>query len=298
VIASNVVVLFLAQVATATAVIAIKASTVHPALLAAYRLFLACAILGVPFYLEARRRGFTRTWSEVRHSVLPGAFLAVHFISWNLAARNTLASNASIIVNTLPAVTPILVYFMTRELVTRRELAGTAVALSGVVLLAVGSARFSPDTLLGDGLALGSMLFLAVYLVLARRNNRGQPIVVYLFPMYLSAGVLCLAATLVLRPDFDAPTTVNVLATLWLAAVPTVIGHSLVNLSMRRLPSQLVTLSQLTQFVYATILAYLLFGEVPRPVFFPAAAMIALGVVIVIGARRRKAENKGKPSPD
>jgi drug/metabolite transporter (DMT)-like permease len=75
--------------------------------------------------------------------------------------------------------------------------------------------------------------------------------------------------------------------TLGLVLGPTLIGHSLMNRAMTKLPPQTVSLFNLAQFIVAGVMAFFLFKEVPGPEFALASALIAIGVLIPIlkGAR-------------
>jgi drug/metabolite transporter (DMT)-like permease len=67
-----------------------------------------------------------------------------------------------------------------------------------------------------------------------------------------------------------------------LAAVPTLCGHSLLNAAMRSIRGQIVSLCNVSQFVFATVMGFLLFGEVPHALFYVASAIVVAGVVIVV----------------
>jgi drug/metabolite transporter (DMT)-like permease len=67
-----------------------------------------------------------------------------------------------------------------------------------------------------------------------------------------------------------------------LALVPTVCGHSLLNAAMRRIRGQIVSLFNVSQFVFAGLLGYLLFGEIPKALFYAASAIVVAGVSIVV----------------
>ena len=69
-----------------------------------------------------------------------------------------------------------------------------------------------------------------------------------------------------------------------LAAIPTVCGHSLLNAAMRRIRGQIVSLCNVSQFVFASIMGFLLFGEAPRALFYLASSIVVAGVVIVVMA--------------
>ena len=77
------------------------------------------------------------------------------------------------------------------------------------------------------------------------------------------------------------------LMTAGLVIGPTVIGHSLMNRAMTRLPPQTVSLFNLTQFISAGILGFLVFGELPAPAFAIASVLIVAGVAIPVLSRRR-----------
>ena len=77
-----------------------------------------------------------------------------------------------------------------------------------------------------------------------------------------------------------------------LAAIPTVCGHSLLNASMRRIRGQVVSLCNVSQFVFAGLMGYLLFGEVPHGVFYVASAVIVIGVAIVVLAAPAEAADR------
>ena len=80
--------------------------------------------------------------------------------------------------------------------------------------------------------------------------------------------------------------------TLGLALGPTIVGHSLMNRAMTRLQPQVVSLFNLTQFIVAGILAFVLFRELPRPEFVISSALIVAGIAIPILSRR----GEGRPA--
>jgi drug/metabolite transporter (DMT)-like permease len=204
-------------------------------------------------------------------------------MSWTIAARNTIAANANLIVNMIPLFMPLAVFALTREIPKRFEIAGTAVALVGFAVLSVPSFRGTSETLPGDALAFGSMLFLATYLALARRNRGPGSVWIYVMPLYLVAGLLCVLTSLFFTsPAEQSYSPINILTLGGIILGPTVIGHSAINQAMARLPVQLVGLSQLSQTIWAGLMGLLVFGEVPHPLFAVAAACITGGVIIII----------------
>ncbi len=277
--------LFFGVLALSTSVIWIKASHAHPIVLAALRLALASLLL-LPLELRERRRhaaalrelpGFTRqTW-------IAGAFLAVHFIAWIIGARLTASAQASLIVNLAPLGAPFFLHFFAQEQINRREIIGTIIVVSGLLILTAHDALTASGSVAGNLTCFVAMLLFAAYLALARRN-RGVPSVwLYVVPVYRHAAIIALVIALPWLADGVQWSSAHEwFALLGLTIVPTMIGHSLINRAMRHFRGQVVSLANCAQFVFAGITAYVVFAEIPSPAFFFAAAIVATGIVIVI----------------
>jgi drug/metabolite transporter (DMT)-like permease len=74
-------------------------------------------------------------------------------------------------------------------------------------------------------------------------------------------------------------------------------GHSIVNWAMLRFSPQVVSILNLGQFIFAGALAYPLFGERPRPVFYATSLLIAAGSVIAILPSRPPRAGRGDSPP-
>jgi drug/metabolite transporter (DMT)-like permease len=285
--------------ACSTAVIMVKVTQTSPLLLAGQRLLIAAAAL-TPFLLgDLRRLNVRLEWGLVRRTLLPGLMLGAHFITWILGARLTRAAHASLIVNMVPIAMPFLLHWMIRERLTRGEWVGTVIAITGVGILAGGDYRLSPELFLGDVVCFGSMLLFACYLALARRNRDFPSIWIYLVPLYVVGGLACFGAAGAAAVAWELPGGRGILSAMgigevhplvvprsvdWalavaLGLVPTVIGHSTLNNSMRYLGGQAVSIANLGQFIFAGTMAYFLLAEVPKAGFYPAAALVIVGAV-------------------
>jgi drug/metabolite transporter (DMT)-like permease len=294
---SNALVLAAGVFAASTSVLMIRWSDENPLLIASYRLLMAAAFLLPLFVRDLRRRGRGYSRADLAPVLLPAIALAVHFVAWVAGARLTPAANATLVVNMNPAVMPLLALALHREAVTRRELAGTAVALAGVMLLGISDFRVSRETLLGDLLCFGSMVLGTLYFALARTHRSRGSIWMYVVPLYAVSGVLCFAVALFLANPFKAYTPRNLLNILALAVVPTVVGHTAFNHSMRTFRGQPVALASLGQFVFAGVLGYFFLGETPAPLFYVSSALAAGGACLaVLGSGEGGPVRSGGPS--
>lgn len=281
-----------------TSVIFIRWSETGPIWLSAWRL-LAATVLLWPFFSKARRDHPGRFDRRIlKRTVWPAVLLAAHFIAWIAGARLTLAANASIIVNLVPAVMPFLLFWLATERVSRWEIVGSGLALSGVMVLGVVDYRLDPVLFKGDLICFLAMLFYAVYLVFARLNRDFASIWFYLVPVYGLAGLICLVVAIfntLGRTLFFAVSGVGWQVTQWeweimmalgLAIIPTIMGHSLLNWSLQHLRGQTVSLVNLGQFISAGLLGYLLLGDIPDPLFVPVSALLVCGAALAIWGNR------------
>ena len=266
-----------------TAVIMIKACSVDPLLLSAYRLAVAVIVL-TPLFLRdlARHRGaFGKR--ELKMTLLPGLLLAIHFMTWIIAARMTSAANASLIVNLVPVVMPFLLVILVGERITAGELFGTALAMTGLLMLSLFDYHLDMTHFKGDMLCFFSMFFFAIYLVLARKNRKHVPTVwLYLVPLYALASVFCFIVALCRVNPIQPYSVKDIVLILGLGLLPTVIGHSTLNYSLKHLRGQVVSIVNMGQFLFAGVLAFFLLNEVPKPVFYPASVLLVAGVIFAV----------------
>jgi len=265
-----------------TAVIMIKASDENPFLLAAYRLLIATIFI-LPLFL-AEKKSYQQSYGlkQVRWSIFPGLLLGIDFITWNMGIALTPVANASLIVNTTPAVMPFFLWIFFRERINRIEIIGTVLALTGLYLLSFGRVDLSAADLRGHLLCFISMLFLAAYFAQGRKNSGRLPLWLYMWPLYLTAGIFCFLSALLLINPIKTYTLTNVLIFFGLAIIPTFGGHTLLNYSMKNFRGQVVSVANLGQIIFSAIMGYLLFKEIPSTMFYFTAVLILSGVIIVL----------------
>jgi len=276
-------------VAGASSALFIQASTSPPSVVVAFRLLMAALIL-LPVLLVALKKD-GRQWSARSFwlPAVPGAaFLSLHLITWTVGVRMTSVANASLIVNLMPVAMPFAMFFVLKEKITAVEIAGSVVALVGVGVLTLGSADFSMASLKGDFVCGGSMLFAVAYLVSTRVFGRGRPVWTYVVPVYFIAGLIALGASTADWHRLTAPSSFEWLMLVCLALIPTVIGHSAMQITMLKLPSQTVSIANLGQFICAAVFAWIFFNQTPKAEFYLASPLIVIGAMIVVfGSPRR-----------
>jgi drug/metabolite transporter (DMT)-like permease len=274
--------LFLGVYACSTSAIFIRSSSSDPLVLTALRLTIASVLLLPVFITEYRRNRGSFSREHLRRTHLPAVVLAAHLITWTLGARMTLIAQATLIVNLVPIALPFFLHALVNERINRAEVAGTALAVLGLLTLSVKDALSAHGSPAGDAVCLASMLLFALYLGLGRRNRDFPSVWLYVIPVYAQAAALCLLVALPRLCTFDVGSAREWALMTGLAVVPTMCGHSLLNAAMRRIRGQIVSLCNVSQFVFAAVMGYLLFGEVPKAAFYGASAIVVAGLVIVV----------------
>lgn len=274
--------LLLGVFACATSAIMIKASTTPPVVLTSVRLVIASMLLTPLFWLEWRKHRALLPAGWWRRTTVPALLLSAHFISWTYGARMTVTAQASLIVNLSPVALPFFLHWLLRERINRREIIGTALALAGVLVLSARDAFARDGDLAGNAVCFGSMLVFACYLSLGRLNRDVPSLWLYVVPIYWQAAAVCTVIALPRVGVMAGAPRREWLLIAGIAIVPTIIGHSLLNRSMRVLRGQLVSVCNIGQVVFAAAMAWMFFGEVPSPLFYGAAALVVSGVALVV----------------
>jgi drug/metabolite transporter (DMT)-like permease len=274
--------LFLGVLACSTSAIFIRMSATDPLVLSALRLFLAFIFLAPVLLLELRKHGGAFTGDHLRRTRIPSLVLALHLISWTLGARMTAVAQSTLIVNLVPIALPFFLYLLAGERLNGAEIAGTLLAILGLVGLSVKDALTGGGSLAGNAVCFISMLLFALYLALGRRNRDFPSVWLYVIPVYGQAAIVCLIVALPRLRTFDIGSAREWALMAGLAAIPTVCGHSLLNSAMRRIRGQVVSLCNMSQFVFAGLMGFLIFAEAPRAAFYATSAIVVAGVAIVV----------------
>lgn len=280
------ILLFSGIICASSAVVMIKLSSMHPFWLAGLRVFIATIALFPMFLKEARAAERKEVIGWIITGIFPGAALSLHFVTWITSAQIIPAANSTLIVNMVPLFMPLMLWLLNRERISPTEKKATAIALAGTIILVYPDLQLSTEYLKGDLLAFLSMIFLTLYLLLAKEKSKNLPLWGYLVPLYFFSGIFSTSTALLTRAPLELTTDGNWLLVILLGLIPTVIGHSLLNRAMKRLPPQTVSLANLSQILLGAVWGITVFSEVPRWNLYLAASLILFSAFWVIRGYR------------
>lgn len=250
-----------------------------------YRVALA-SLLVLPFAGREAPRAFAGLDRRQRALLVgSGVALALHFATWIASLSYTSIASSVLLVNTAPLFAIALSRLFLREKAPAVVLVATPIALAGAALIAFGDWTGAPGSLRGNLLAVAGAVTVAAYQVIGRGLRDALPLHAYVLGVWSTAAatlaLFALALGVPLAP-FPPRTWLVFLA---LALVPMIGGHGLVNKSLRSLPAPTVGLFLLGEPLGASLLALLLFGEMPGP-WTLAGGAVVLAALGLVAARR------------
>jgi drug/metabolite transporter (DMT)-like permease len=160
-------------------------------------------------------------------------------------------------------------------------------AVAGAMVLGLSDAAdvVFPRAAFGNALALSAAFLIAVYLLIGRVVRQRTSFLAYVFPLYSVVAATCLIAALVLGTPLAQPAPVLLLC-LAMAVFPQIVGHGSWNYAVRYLPAALLGLLSLSEPVLATLMAAVLFGEIPSLASAVCMAVILAAIAMVFARRK------------
>ncbi len=261
-------------------------SDAPPLIIAFYRMFLSVVILTPTFIL--RRDCHLSLFKDLR-PVVVGFFLAIHFILWVSAFEYTAVANAVIFIALQPIFTLLFEAIWAREDLRPGLMIGVLLAVTGSFIVGMGDLGNLFANVFGDTLAALAAFFAGLYLFSGRSLRRELDYFPYIYIVYSYASLFLVLGVLISGTSFTGYGTSNWLYFIGLAAGPTVIGHSVLNLAVRFVPATLVSVAIIGEPILTTILAWILLGDRITILTFVGGAMILSGVVYTMLKQSRRA---------
>lgn len=190
-----------------------------------------------------------------------GFFLALHFGFWITSLESTSVASSLVLVTMNPIVVAIGSTFILKDPPSRPLIIGTVISLIGCAVLVVGEGFAFSGSLKGNFLALGGAVAMSCYMMIGRTAASDGNLLRYVTWVYTIAGVLLTAAVLVTTgPDISFPLRSWVFLFL-IALVPQIVGHSLINWSLKYLHTSYLAAAILVEPLAGTLIAYYALGE-------------------------------------
>lgn len=282
----------LAVICVSTSSIFVRLSTAHPMMIAFYRMGLSALFLAPLALNRSGRKELQEMNSrDIIAAIIAGLFLAVHFTVWNMSLEYTSVASSTVLVTMQPLFVVTLGYIFFKEKISTKSMAGAALALAGSILVGAADFQIGGKALLGDILAFSGAFFIAVYFLIGRQLRVKLSLFPYVFFVYGSAAAFLFIANLLAKIPFYPYPPLDWLWFLALTIIPTIGGHTVYNWALRYVKTIVVSVSILGEPVGATILAFLIFREIPGGLQLLGDLIIITGLYIFLTASRSEEKN-------
>lgn len=264
----------------------IKAIDLDPVAISFYRFTLYSALVAVVMSLRGRPPG----WRALIVAAPGGLFLGGDVVLFFTAVKMTSVVNAT----TIGALQPILVLAiaarMFSERITGREIAAAAGAIAGVIVIVSRSSGTPQWSGTGDLAALGALFCWTGYLVMAKKAAGQITPSQYTIGTGFWTAVVSLPVGLIAGQDMSVPNPGEWGELLVLVMVGGLLGHSVMNASLPRIPLWLGSVMTLLVPVVASLIAWAALGE--------ALDAVQIGAIVaVVGALAIVVLSQQQPTP-
>lgn len=237
-----------------------------------------------------RSRGNLPGLSVVRASAAGGVSLGFDVVFFFSAVKLTNVVNATTISAMQPVVVSIVAWRFFDERIRLRDIGAALLAIAAVVVIVFESSGTPEWSPLGDLLAVGAVFAWAGYFIFSKRSKGVLSSQEYTAGTALWTAVICLVAGLLIGQDMSPPGNEDWLPLLALTFGAGILGHSVMNWSLVRVPLWLGSVLTLLIPVVGALVAWIFLDEA-------LSALQILAIMIVVGALASIVLGQSKPEP-
>ncbi|MBW8351915.1 DMT family transporter [Bacillus sp. IITD106] len=253
--------LIIGVLSVSTSAIFVKLSSADAAVIAFYRLFFSVLIMIPIFFPKYVKELFHMNSKEWIFSIVAGIFLAFHFILWFESLNYTTVASSTVLVTLQPLFAFIGTFLFFNEKFSAKAILCAIVAIIGSVIISWGDFKISGSALYGDFLALAACAFITAYLLFGQEVRKRISLVAYTFTVYLISSIVLFIYVLISGSSFYPYPPADWTYFLMLAILPTLLGHTLFNWSLKWLSTSTISMAILFEPVGAAILAIMILNE-------------------------------------
>lgn len=256
--------------------------------------FWRLTIASILWHLVLAARRTHVTGAALKRVAPAGLLFGVNLVCFFTAVRLTRIANAEFTGTLAPCIVVPIAAWRLREKVRLRTILLGVVALAGVALIILTSAKGS-SSLKGDLLALAAVGTWSVYLLVSKRIRAGTDTRMFMTVMSTVAAVPVLPVAISTGKLFDVSAKGWALICV-MAVTSGMLAHGALAWSQRRVPVSTISVMQLAQPGLSTMWAFLILGETVRGIQIVGMAivLVAVGFIATQSARA----NIPPPEPD
>lgn len=284
--ASTYIVLSLGVIMVSFAPILIRLAEAPALSIASFRLGIAAIILGPVALIKERSALTSLSRVDILLTIVAGLALAAHFGFWIASLSYTSITSSTVLVTANPIFVAVCSHYFLRERINQRVRIAIITILIGMAIISGGDFSLGERGLFGDVLALIGALWVAIYYVIGRHLRSRISVTAYVGLVYTFAAVTIVIVSAISGTELSGFSTKTYLWLLLLALGPQVLGHTSLNWALGYLGATVVAVAVMAEPVLASILALIIFNEVPTAANIIGGLIVLSGVYVVVRYNR------------
>lgn len=264
--------------AWSTGTILAKYIDMDPLAIGAYRF----AVFFAGLVVFMRIRGASLTWRLIADAKWGGLALGADIVLFFSAIKATSVVNATIIGALQPIVVGVVAARFFGEKIRPRDALWSLVALAGTFVVVGAATNDDVTSLRGDLLAVAAMLSWSAYFIASKESRNHMTSTEFTAGTSIWTAAICVVVGLPIGQDLSWPNASN---WGWLALMilgAGVIGHTIMNWSLQRIPLWIGSTFTLFIPVASALLAWLLLGEAVNLLQGVAMAGVIVALAMVV----------------
>ena len=299
--------LFIAILSVSTAAIFIRLAQQNlPSLLIATNRLVLATLFLAPFSIpRVLNEKHLITKNDYFLLALSGVFLGFHFASWVTSLEFTNVVSSTVLVTTSPVWVTLFSPLVLKERLPKTFTIGLLIAVLGILIVSFSNAcgfsagglhcslagnMLGREALKGNFLALVGAWCASAYMMCGRKVRGHLSNQSYSFIVYTVAALTLLMISLFNRQPLLEARGIDWLWLVMLALVPQIVGHSLLNWALGKLPAAYVSLSLLGEPPGSALLALIFLNEKPTLLQVVGSAVIIYGIYRANKPQRKRVE--------
>jgi len=253
-----------------------------------FTIFSACIVVWMAV------RGTPFTWSVMRRSMLGGIALGTDIAFFFSAIKLTTVVNATLIGSLQPVLVGVVAARFMGEEIKQRDAMWSLVALLGVGGVILASSGLPQWSLTGDLLAVAAMFSWSAYFIFSKRSKATMTSTEYTAGTAIWSALIVTPLAVAFSQDLGWPGWRDIALLIVMVALAGVVGHSLMNWSLVRIPLWIGSTFTLLIPVVSAALAWVFLDEALTAGQAVAMGLVLLSLAMIVSGQR---STDGRRSP-
>ena len=230
----------------------------------------------VPFALKRKEWNTTKQRNAIKWSAVAGVLLALHFICFFLAMRLTSVATGTALTATQPIFAAIFVRLSGGH-IPRKAWSGMFIAFASVLLITGVDLNLSFRSFQGDVIAVIGGALAAIYMIIGSNVQRDISTSTFTAVCYLACALTALPIAIASGYKLTGYSNSEWILLVALVITAQIMGHTMFNLSLKRVSPAVVALVVFFEVPVSAILAFLWLDQKPPAGTIPGIIGLLIG---------------------